>query len=131
MAAKTGLAQLPKAERKIASSEVSKRTRKLRAEAAAQSLLNTTIALGSTVGAAVVDHKMRKGADSEARFGAFDPAKPNKFRPPVNGVVGASALLLGIYGAMSKKKWAGSALAAGLGFATPAVYTATRDQLAR
>jgi hypothetical protein len=129
--AKTGLAQLPKAERKIATSEMSKRTRKIKADQAAMQMLNAGTGIVTSVVAAGIDHKFRKGAEGEARIGAQDPENPNKFRPSINGVIGTVGLIAGLAGAAYQKKWAGPVLAGASGFGYPAVYTFTRAQLAK
>jgi hypothetical protein len=123
--AKTGIASLPKADQRVARSEMSRRTRALRIKYEQQQVLDSAVGLGSALGAAVIDHKFRKGAEGEARFGSAE----SKFRPQVNAVIATIALLAGASGVF--KKYSGTALAAGLGFGGPALYTFTRNQLAK
>lgn len=125
MAAKTGLAALSKPERKIASSYAGKRARSVAEKYATRQMLDAGVGGLATVGAAVIDHKFREGADSEARFGKRDA----KLRPPVNGVIGLAGIGVGLWAAANRKRWAGTALAIGAGAGSPALYNFTRDQL--
>lgn len=124
MAAKTGIASLPKADQRIARSEMGKKTRKLREEYRMETVVNAGVSIASSAGAAFVDHRFRKGTEGEARleFG-------ERFRPQVNGVIGFVALGVGMSGVLGRAS--GGAMAVGTGFGGPAVYAFTRNQLAR
>lgn len=124
MATKTGIATLSKADQKTARSEMSLKTRKLRAEYRVDTSINAGVSLLASGGAAFLDHRFRKGSEGEARLELGE-----KFRPQVNAVIGLGALLFGVSPWSGKAQ--GSVLAIGTGFGGPATYAFTRRMLAR
>jgi hypothetical protein len=125
MAAPADITTLPKAQQKIARSYAGKLTRRVREQVKTEQVTNAALGLGGGVVAAVIDHKFRKGADAEARLGAPDAT----FRPQVNALVSVAALGVGVFGLLGKHS--GSAIAAGVGVGSPALYAFTRNQLAK
>lgn len=118
MKAKTELAALPKSAQKVARQYAAAAGRRIRDNTSTLQLVNTGVGFGSALGAAAIDHKFRKGAESVARIG--EPG--SKFRPQVNATIALAATVAGVFGGKMLGKYAGTALAVGLGTGGPALY---------